>query len=68
MYHPPTNRVRVLVDYNGEGDLIQVGYQVWAAGELVATGTRPVGPFDRPAEIEQWVIAHAGLQLALDLT
>jgi hypothetical protein len=60
--------VRVVVDYNCDGDLIALAYEQWVDGEPVKAGWRPVGPFDKPSDLEQWVVAHAGIQLALDLT
>jgi hypothetical protein len=68
MIDPTKASVRVLCDFNGHGDLIGLAYELWLDGKPTKGGWRPVGPFDRPQELYDWVEAHVGYQLALDLT
>jgi hypothetical protein len=60
--------VRVVCDYNADGELIALGYSMWVDGALGALGWRPVGPFDTPHDLYVWVELHVGFQLRLDLS
>lgn len=67
MGYPPLWRRRLLVDFGPTGDVVQIGYEVWADGELLATGCREVGPFDDFEEITKWLDVRSGVQLRFPL-